>query len=147
LGSHSATGEEWTDNNDDAGTSAEAQAFKRPAPASGYGAIFIIWMASGVDLDERKRPKAALKLFGWATPEGWRQGLRPQLMVRAHSEGTASASVDFGSSENRQTANSAEIVRQIEALETPLALARILESLKLDPWKRSTISRHSKKSS
>jgi hypothetical protein len=33
LGAHSATGEEWTDN-DNAGTSAEAQAFKGRAPAS-----------------------------------------------------------------------------------------------------------------
>jgi len=46
LGSHSATGEEWTDD-DNAGTSAEAQAFKR-VPASDWGAIFIISMESGL---------------------------------------------------------------------------------------------------
>jgi hypothetical protein len=47
LGSHSATGEEWTDN-DNAGTSAEAQAFKRAVPASDWGAIFIISMGYGL---------------------------------------------------------------------------------------------------
>jgi hypothetical protein len=30
-----------------------------------------------VDLDKRKRPKRTPRLFGWATPQGWRQGLRP----------------------------------------------------------------------
>ena len=32
-----------------------------------------------VDLDERKRPKSAPRLLDWATPEGWRRGLRPRL--------------------------------------------------------------------
>ena len=36
LGSHSATGEEWADN-DNAGTSAEAQAFKRACSCFGLG--------------------------------------------------------------------------------------------------------------
>jgi hypothetical protein len=36
LGSHSATGEEWTDD-DNAGTSAEAQAFKRACTCFGLG--------------------------------------------------------------------------------------------------------------
>jgi hypothetical protein len=39
LGSHSATGEEWADN-DSAGTSAEAQAFKRSCACFGLGATF-----------------------------------------------------------------------------------------------------------
>ena len=36
LGSHSATGEEWADN-DNAGTAAEAQAFKRACSCFGLG--------------------------------------------------------------------------------------------------------------
>ena len=40
LGSHSATGEEWTDN-DNAGTSAEAQAFKRSCACFGLREIFV----------------------------------------------------------------------------------------------------------
>jgi hypothetical protein len=71
LGAHSATGEEWTDN-DNAGTSAEAQAFKRSCACFGLGRYLYDFQGVWVDLDERKRPKTALKLFGWATPEGWR---------------------------------------------------------------------------
>jgi len=70
LGSHSATGEEWTDN-DNAGTSAEAQAFKRASACFGLGRYRYYFDGVWVDLDERKRPKTAPKLFGWATPEGW----------------------------------------------------------------------------
>ena len=54
LGSHSATGEEWADN-DNAGTSAEAQAFKRACACFGLGrylyyfdGVGLTWM-SGSD--------------------------------------------------------------------------------------------------
>ena len=76
LGSHSATGEEWTDD-DNAGTSAEAQAFKRACSCFGLGRYLYYFTGVWVDLDERKRPKSIPRLFGWATPQGWRQGLRP----------------------------------------------------------------------
>ena len=121
LDSHSATGEEWTDN-DNAGTSAEAQAFKRACACFGLGRYLYYFDGVWVDLDERKQPKTALKLFGWATPEGWRQGLRPQPIAGVHSGGAASASVDSGSRENQQPAKNdiAELVWQIEAFEKPL---------------------------
>jgi len=83
---------EWTDD-DNAGTSAEAQAFKRACACFGLGRYLYYCDGVWVDLDERKRPKTALKLFAWATPEGWRRGLRPQLMAGAHSYSTASAPV------------------------------------------------------
>jgi hypothetical protein len=118
LGSHSATGEEWTDN-DNAGTSAEAQAFKRSCACFGLGRYLYDFEGIWVDLDERKRPKTALKLFGWATPEGWRQGLRPQVVPAAESSGAASVSVGSGGSQVVQ-ADLADLVRQIEALEKPL---------------------------
>src|SRR5215471_12242937 len=111
LGSGSATGEEWTDN-DNAGTSAEAQAFKRASACFGLGRYLYYFNGVWVDLDERKRPKTASKLFGWATPEGWRQGLRPQLVAGAQSEDTRTVSVHSGSSHNQQPAKSdiAELV-------------------------------------
>jgi hypothetical protein len=77
LGSHSATGEEWADN-DNAATSAEAQAFKRAATCFGLGRYLYHFTGVWVDLDERKRPKSIPRLFGWATPQGWRQGQRPR---------------------------------------------------------------------
>jgi hypothetical protein len=77
LGSHSATGEEWADN-DNAGTSAEAQAFKRACSCFGLGRYLYYYDGVWVDLDERKRPKSIPVLPGWATPAGWTQGLRPR---------------------------------------------------------------------
>jgi hypothetical protein len=120
LGSHSATGEEWTDN-DNAGTSAEAQAFKRSCACFGLGRYLYDFQGVWVDLDERKRPKTALKLFGWATPEGWRQGLRPER-VGGGTTNSGSMPGNPDRSENQQTgqADVVRLVRQIEALEKPL---------------------------
>ena len=76
LGSHSATGEEWADD-DNAGTSAEAQAFKRACSCFGLGRYLYYFTGVWVDLDDRKRPKTVPKLPNWATPEDWRKGSRP----------------------------------------------------------------------
>ena len=61
LGSHSATGEEWADD-PNAGTSAEAQAFKRSASCFGLGRYLYYFTGTWVDLDERKRPKSVPQL-------------------------------------------------------------------------------------
>jgi hypothetical protein len=79
LGSHSATGEEWADD-PNAGTSAETQAFKRSASCFGLGRYLYYFTGTWVDLDERKRPKSVPQLAGWATPAGWREGLRPRCV-------------------------------------------------------------------
>src|SRR5260370_30861957 len=76
LGSHSATGEEWADN-DTACTSAEAQSFKRACACLGLGRYLYYFTGTWVDLDDRKRPKSVPQLAGWATPAGWQEGLRP----------------------------------------------------------------------
>lgn len=82
LGSHSATGEEWADN-DNAGTSAEAQAFKRACSCFGLGRYLYYFEGAWVDLDGRKRPTNIPQLPGWATPAGWAQGLRPNGSSKA----------------------------------------------------------------
>src|SRR5579864_6110673 len=76
LGSHSATGEEWADD-DNAVTSAEAQSFKRACACLGLGRYLYYFTGTWVDLDDRKRPKTVPQLTGWATPAGWLEGLRP----------------------------------------------------------------------
>jgi hypothetical protein len=76
LGVHSATGEEWADD-DNAATAAEAQSFKRTCSCFGLGRYLYHFSGTWVDLDDRRRPKTVPKLPGWATPEGWRAGLRP----------------------------------------------------------------------
>jgi hypothetical protein len=84
LGSHSATGEQWADD-PNAGTSAEAQAFKRAAACFGLGRYLYYFTGSWVDLDDHKRPKSVPQLAGWATPSGWRQGIRPCPMGEQES--------------------------------------------------------------
>jgi hypothetical protein len=84
LGSHSATGEEWADN-DNAATSAEAQAFKRACSCFGLGRYLYYFEGVWVDLDERKRPKSVPRLPNWAIPEGWAQGLRPNVSSKSNA--------------------------------------------------------------
>jgi len=81
LGLHSATGEEWADDQN-AVTSAEAQAFKRACVCFGLGRYLYYYTGTWVDVDEHKRPKTVPALPEWATPEGWRQGSR-----RPHQRG------------------------------------------------------------
>ena len=115
LGSHSATGEEWTDD-ENAGTSAEAQAFKRSCACFGLGRYLYHFTGAWVDLDDHKRPKTTPRLFGWATPEGWRQGLRPGQEVLA-----SLATKPNGNGQNRgKTGEHSELVQQIEAMAKPL---------------------------
>jgi hypothetical protein len=52
LGTHSGTGEEWADE-DNAMTSAEAQAFKRACSCFGLGRYFYYFDAPWVDIDEK----------------------------------------------------------------------------------------------
>jgi hypothetical protein len=77
IGSHSATGEEWADNAN-AGTSAEAQAFKRACSCFGLGRYLYSIPSVWVDLDEQQRPKDSPKLSGWATPRAGYRDCGPQ---------------------------------------------------------------------
>src|SRR5438477_12789903 len=85
FGSHSATGEEWADN-DNAGTSAEAQAFKRACSCYGLGRYLYHFNGIWVDLDERKRPANIPLLPKWATAAGWIEGLRPNNEFHQHAK-------------------------------------------------------------
>lgn len=121
LGSHSATGEEWTDD-DNAGTSAEAQAFKRACSCFGLGRYLYYFDGTWVDLDERKRPTTAPQLVGWATPEGWREGLRPQRADnhKSNRAGSARNVKDDRVKQNVIQGERDELIRQIEAMAEPL---------------------------
>jgi hypothetical protein len=69
-----------------------------------------------VDLDDRKRPKSVPHLFGWATPQGWREGLRPGQEVKGTAPNSKVASQ--GRDVSAEEANA--LVRQIEAMAEPL---------------------------
>jgi hypothetical protein len=108
LGLHSATGEEWADN-DNAGTSAEAQAFKRACSCFGLGRYLYYCEGVWVDLDERKRPRSIPQLPSWATPTGWAQDLRPNGSGRSNPSGNG-ANVHNGGSQT------ASLVKEIESM-------------------------------
>jgi hypothetical protein len=117
LGSHSATGEEWADN-DNAGTAAEAQSFKRACACFGLGRYLYYFTGTWVDLDDRKRPKAVPQLAGWATPVGWLQGLRPRCACeQRQSKGTARENERDRQQAGRGGTKNGEILREIEQME------------------------------
>ena len=108
LGSHSATGEEWADD-ENAGTSAEAQSFKRACCCFGLGRYLYEFEGVWVDVDERKRPRTVPELPKWATPEGWINGLRPNPPT--HSKAPPG---------HPAQSNSGPLVAEIEAMATTL---------------------------
>lgn len=117
LGSHSAMGEEWADN-DNAGTAAEAQAFKRSCACFGLGRYLYYFTGTWVDLDDRKRPKTVPHLAGWATPAGWLEGLRPHSAHGSKSSGRAAAgNGDNGQHKGGASANRDSLLREIEQME------------------------------
>jgi hypothetical protein len=120
LGSHSATGEEWADD-DNACTSAEAQAFKRACSCLGLGRYLYYFTGTWVDLDDRKRPKSVPQLAGWATPAGWLEGLRPPCASDPKpAEQTAAGNGENGHGQHGGKSAGApggSVLRQIEAME------------------------------
>lgn len=117
LGAHSATGEEWADD-DNAATAAEAQSFKRACSCFGLGRYLYYFTGTWVDLDDRRRPKTIPKLPGWARPEGWRAGLRPDGRGDAEafepSSGEGKGNRPHG---GRETDNPGEnVIREIELM-------------------------------
>lgn len=68
IGTHSGSGEEWADD-ENAMTSAEAQAFKRACSCFGLGRYFYSFAEIWVDLDEYKQPKNVPNLPAWALPK------------------------------------------------------------------------------
>jgi hypothetical protein len=125
IGSHSATGEEWADA-DNAGTAAEAQAFKRSCACLGLGRYLYYFTGVWVDVDERKRPKKIPTLPEWATPDGWRKGLRPQgdsNRESGHQDKVSSAPAHDNRRNGATTTTKGSMVPQIEALAEPLGKA------------------------
>lgn len=117
LGLHSATGEEWADNSN-AGTAAEAQAFKRSCACFGLGRYLYYFTGTWVELDDRKRPKAIPQLTGWATPAGWLQGLRPSCVVEQKpSERTVAGNGGAGQHNGGAKDHRESILREIEQME------------------------------
>jgi hypothetical protein len=117
LGSHSATGEEWADD-ENALTSAEAQSFKRACACLGLGRYLYYFTGTWVDLDDHKRPKSVPQLAGWATPAGWLQGLRPSYSSEhQRSKGIPAENGGIAGKNGSGAAGDGHVVREIEAME------------------------------
>lgn len=116
IGSHSATGEEWADDQN-AGTAAEAQAFKRASCCFGLGRYLYYFSGFWVDLNGNKRPKRFPKLPAWATAEGWKAGLRPNH--GEHQTSTPQCDAKDGDSV-AQGKQDGDLISQIEAMAEPL---------------------------
>ena len=117
LGSHSATGEEWADD-DNAGTAAEAQSFKRACCCFGLGRYLYYFTGTWVDLDDRKRPKTVPQLAGWATPAGWQERLRPSCArEQKPSERTVAGNGGNGQHNDAASAHRDSILHEIEQME------------------------------
>jgi hypothetical protein len=123
LGSHSATGEEWADD-DNAGTSAEAQSFKRACSCFGLGRYLYYFTGTWVDLNDRKQPKSIPRLFGWATPQGWRQGMRPGQETASNlSNAVPSKNANTQIADQKRDASAEDrdaLVREVQAMAEPL---------------------------
>lgn len=94
VGTHSGSGEEWADD-ENAMTSAEAQAFKRACSCFGLGRYFYNFPEMWVDLDEYKHPREIPALPSWALPESERRA--PDQNGTARKEnGNGAATVQKG---------------------------------------------------
>jgi hypothetical protein len=141
IGSHSATGEEWADN-DNAGTSAEAQAFKRACSCFGLGRYLYCFTGIWVDLDERQRFQAP-EVMGWATPNGWRSGLRPLALVESKEPNPKRNNGRRAPSRRNPSPppETLKLIQQVEAMAEPLGrkLYRGLLKALANVWKPSEI--------
>jgi hypothetical protein len=103
LGAHSGIGEEWADN-ENAGTAAEAQAFKRACSCFGLGRYLYDLEGGWVDLDDRKQPMRTPRLPDWAIPK------------RKQANGTGSPTM--GQPQNGRTHNGAAQPAEAATLRT-----------------------------
>ena len=85
VGSHSGSGEEWADD-ENAMTSAEAQAFKRACSCFGLGRYFYDFTEMWVELNENKQPKSIPTLPSWALPKGHKAANHPQMSETSGKE-------------------------------------------------------------
>jgi hypothetical protein len=107
LGTHSGIGEEWADN-ENAGTAAEAQAFKRACSCFGLGRYLYDLEGGWVYLDERRQPKWIPKLPDWAIPKKPANGLG-----RPSTNGLAQNGYPTG---NKNGSNTAALRARIKVL-------------------------------
>ena len=84
----------------------------------GLGRYLYYYAGTWVDLDDRQWPKTVPALPAWATPDGWKQGLRPPQRAANSSIRNSLANAKPGT--DRGPAEPSSLVLHIEALAEPL---------------------------
>ena len=115
------------------------------APVLASGEDRYYFAGTWVDLDQHRRPKNIPALPRWATPDGWRQGLRPAAKAQgATPSETPRAKIRpaHDSVQNSRPKGDPELVRQIQATAEALgkrtyrgflkALARVWDPRQID---------------
>ena len=95
IGSHSGSGEEWADD-ENAMTSAEAQAFKRACSCFGLGRYFYDFAEMWVELNENKQPKNVPSLPAWALPKSRASAQQPNASGKPDQRPRPSSAVAKG---------------------------------------------------
>lgn len=95
IGSHSGSGEEWADD-ENAMTSAEAQAFKRACSCFGLGRYFYNFAEMWVDLNENKQPRNVPSLPAWALPKSRAPAKQPNVAGKSDRQPSSSSAVAKG---------------------------------------------------
>jgi hypothetical protein len=95
VGSHSGSGEEWADD-ENAMTSAEAQAFKRACSCFGLGRYFYDFAEMWVELNENKQPKSVPSLPAWALPKSHTSTKQPNVTGKSDQQPRSSSAVANG---------------------------------------------------
>ena len=110
LGTHSGIGEEWADN-ENAGTAAEAQAFKRACACFGLGRYLYDLEGGWVDLDDKKQPKWTPNLQDWALPKrkATNGAVQKSANPNGHTPQNRAAAQDAGTLRARIQALSAKV--------------------------------------
>src|SRR5271165_5939864 len=114
LGTHTGLGEEWAEN-DNAGTAAEAQAFKRACSCFGLGRYLYDLEGQWVDLDERKRPLETPRLPDWARPK-LQRGTEKSGRGKHHANGQPKAQTGGGAKNGRGGLYRDELLGHVKAL-------------------------------
>ena len=115
FGTHTGLGEEWAEN-DNAGTAAEAQAFKRACSCFGLGRYLYDLEGQWVDLDEKKRPVETPKLPEWARPKRQQRGGENSANSKHQANGQQRTGTNGGARNARGGLYRDELLGQVKAL-------------------------------
>jgi len=115
LGTHTGLGEEWAEN-DNAGTAAEAQAFKRACSCFGLGRYLYDLEGQWVDLDEKKRPLETPRLPDWARPKLLRHGSENGTDGKHHAKGQSQTQAGGAPKNGRGGLYREELLGHVKAL-------------------------------